>query len=113
MIVLAVLLDIEIHRAVRLISQAAVDELLRDFDLLNYMPRCRWFNTGRKNIELAHYLVKVFAVALYNLHWFQLFEASFLGDLVFAFIVIAFEVADVGYVPHVTNLITQDRKSVV
>ncbi len=58
-------------------------------------------DAGGQNIELLENIMEVVGIMFYDLHRLQLLEAGFLGNLVFAFVGIALQVAYVRNVAHV------------
>ena len=72
------------------------------------MSRGGWLNTGRENVELSHDLVEILSVLFDYFHRFKLFEAGLLGDLILAFVCIAFEVPNVGDVADVADFVAQE-----
>jgi hypothetical protein len=65
------------------------------------------FNIRRQNIELAHYFMKTIRVLLHDFHGLELFESRFFGNLIFTFIGVILEVANIGYVSHIPYLIAK------
>ncbi len=46
-------------------------------------------------------------ITLHNLHWLQTFQPCFLGKFIIAFIPITFQVAGIGYISYIANLVPQ------
>ena len=66
-----------------------------------------WLNAGGKYVQCLHGFMIPVQVVLHYFHGFQLFQTGFLGNLIFAFICVMFQVAYVGNVTHVSHFITQ------
>src|SRR5690606_41097986 len=107
MMILAESLNVEIDRSIYFITIAVVDNILNDFDLLNDMTGSCRFDTWRKIVELLENIMKINRVFLSDFHRFDLFQTSFFGDFVFAFISIVNHMPHIGNVTDISHLITQ------
>ena len=107
MVVFVIFRYIEINRTVAFISISTVQDFFYQLNLFDDMPRSMGFDAGRQYVQLFHRLVVTNQVILYHLHRFQLFEAGFLGNLVFTIIGIVFQVTHISNVTHVTHLVSQ------
>lgn len=107
---LVVLPDIEVNGAIDFVGKSAGDKLLHDLDLFDDVTGGRRFDARWKDVELTHYRMEVFGVSFDDLHWFELFEACFLGDLVFAVIGIVLQVADICYVANIADFVPEETQ---
>ena len=104
--ILVIFLHVEVDGTFALVSIAVVQDLLHQFDLFDDMSGCMRFDAGRQDVERFHRMMVTVQVILHHFHRLQLFEAGFLGNLVFAVIRVVFEVADIGYVAYVTYFVS-------
>ena len=105
--ILVILLDIEVDRAVALVGIAIVQDFLYQFLLLNDMACGMRLNARREYVQRFHGIVIAVGVVLRDLHWLQLLQACLLLNFVIALISIVLQVAHVGNVSNVANLIAQ------
>ncbi len=105
--ILVILLDVEVDRAVALVGIAIVQDFLNQFLLFDDMACGMRLNARREHVQRLHGIVVAVGVVLRNLHWLQLLQASLLLNLVIALISIVLQVAHVGDVSNVANLIAQ------
>ena len=105
--ILVILLDVEVDRAVALVGIAIVQDFLNQFLLFDDMACGMRLNARREYVQRLHGIVVAVGVVLRNFHWLQLLQASLLLNLVIAFICIVLQVANVGNVSNVANLIAQ------
>ena len=107
MVVFIVFGYIEIYRTLTFVCIAGIQNLFYQFDLFDDMSRGMWLNAGGKYVQCLHGFMIPVQVVLHYFHGFQLFQTGFLGNLIFAFICVMFQVAYVGNVTHVSHFITQ------
>ena len=105
-VVVVVLLDIEIDRAIRLVGISGIPDTLHKLNLLDDMTRSVGLNRGRKNIQLVHCTVVTLGVVVCNLHRLQLLQTSLLCDFILAFVGIVLQMSHVSDVAHVAHLIS-------
>ena len=105
--VLIVLVNVKVDAALALICVAVVQNLLYKLNLLNDMARCVRLDAGRQHVQGIHGLVITQGVVLDYLHGLQLLQTGFLGNLVLTLIGIMLQMAYIGDVTHVTNLVAQ------
>ena len=105
--ILVILLDVEVDRAVTLVGIAIVQDFLYQLLLLYNMACGMRLNARREYVQRLHGIVVAVGVVLRNLHWLQLLQACLLLNLVIALISIVLQVAHVGNVSNVANLIAQ------
>ena len=105
--ILVILLDVEVDRAVTLVGIAIVQDFLNQFLLFDDMACGMRLNARREYVQRLHGIVVAVDVVLRNLHWLQLLQACLLLNLVVALICIVLQVAHVGNVSNVANLIAQ------
>ena len=106
-VVLVVLLDIEVDRAVRLVGISRLEDALNHLNLLDDVARGVGLDRGRLNAKLAHSIVVALGVVVRNLHRLELLEACLLSNLIFALVGILLEVAHIGDVTHIAHLVAQ------
>ncbi len=104
---LVILLNVEVNRAITLIGKATFQYLLHQFLLFDDMSCSVGFNAWGQYIKPCHRLMITPCVVLGYLHGLQLFESSFLFNLIIAFVSIMFEMPHVGDVAHVAHFITK------
>ena len=102
---LVVFLHVEVDRAIALIGETIVHDLLDKFLLLNDMSRCVGLDRRRQHVEHVHGLVIAVGIVLRDLHGLELLQACFLLDLVVALVSVVLEMAHIGDVAHVANLV--------
>ena len=102
---LVVFLHVEVDRAIALIGETIVHDLLDKFLLLNDMSRCVWLDRRRQHVEHVHGLVIAVGIVLCDLHGLELLQTCFLLDLVVALVGVVLEMAHIGDVAHVANLV--------
>ena len=105
--ILVILLDVEVDRAIALVGIAIVQDFLNQFLLLYDMACGMRLNARRQHVQRLHGIVVAVGVVLGNLHWLQLLQACLLLNLVIALISIVLQVAHVGNISNVTNLVAQ------
>ena len=105
--VLVVSRHVEVDRAFADVGEARIEDLLRQGDLLEDVPRGLWLDAGGQDAELGHRLVVAREVVLHDLHGLELLEACLLGDLVFARVGIVLQMTHVSDVAHVAHLIAE------
>lgn len=105
-----VFFHVEIHRSVRHVGIALVQDVLRDGDLFEDMPGGRRFDGRGQVAQKAHHPVEILGVALDDLHRFECLQTGFLGDLVLALVGIVLQVSGIGDVAHIAHLVTQEGK---
>jgi len=105
--ILVILLDIEVDRAVALVGIAIVEDFLNQFLLLYDMTCGMRLDARRKHVQRLHGIMVAVGVVLRNLHWLQLLQACLLLNLVIALISIVLQMAHVGDVSNVANLVAQ------
>ena len=71
------------------------------------MPGCSGFNAGFNVIKFPHSPVKQIGVFLHQLHGLELFQGSFLGNLIFTLPALFLKMTGISDIPHIANLITQ------
>ena len=97
---------IEVDGAFAFIGVSGIQNLLYQLDLFNDMSWSMWLNAWRKYIQRFHCFMIAVQEILNNLHWFQLFQTCFLGDLVFSVIGIVFQMTYVGNISYVAYFIS-------
>ena len=102
-----VFLHVEIDGSVADIGVAGLQDLLHDLDLLDDVAGSAGFDRRGSDVELPHRLVIPPGIGLYDLHRLQILKFGFLRDLVFAFIGIVLQVADIRDVPDVADLVAE------
>lgn len=102
-----VFFDVEIDRAVRYIGVAGIENPLYERDLFDDMPRGVGFDRRRLDIQCIHRTVVALGVIVRYFHRFELLQAGFLGDFVFALVGIVLQVAYVGDVADVAYLVAR------
>ena len=107
LMILVILLDIEVDRAVALVGIAIVEDFLYQFLLLDDMACGMRLDARRQHIQRFHGIMVAVGVVLRNLHWLQLLQACLLLNLVIALISIVLQMAHVGDVSNVANLVAQ------
>ena len=105
--ILVILLDVEVDRAIALVGIAIVQDFLNQFLLFDDMSCGMRLNARREHVQRLHGIVVAVGVVLRNFHWLQLLQASLLLNLVVALISVVLQVAHVGNVSNVANLIAQ------
>ena len=98
---------VEVYRAVAFISVSGVEDFLDVQNLLYNVSRGVRLDAWRKHIERFHRFVVAVKVELYHFHWLELFEASFLCNLVFAVVGIVFQMPHIGDVAHISHFVAQ------
>ena len=98
---------VEVYRAVAFVGVAGIENLFNELYLLDDVSACVGLDRGGQYTQLIHKSMVAVGVVLSNLHRFELFEACFFGDFVFALIGIVFEVAHVGNVTNVAHLVAE------
>ncbi len=104
---------IEVDRPVALIGQPRVENLLDILDLLDDMARGVGLDRWGKHIEPLHGLVIAVEIVLHNLHRLQLFEAGLLGDFVLTLVGVMLEMAHVGDVADIADLVAEPTEVAV
>ena len=104
--IFVVFLYVKINGAFAFVSISVVKNLLYQFDLLDDMARSMRFDAGRKHVEGLHRLVVTVQVELHYFHRLQLFQTGFLGNFVFTFIGIMFQMTYVGNVAYITYFVS-------
>ena len=104
---LPVFAHVKIHRAVLHVGHAGIQNLLDKLYLLDDMPRSQRFDTGAFHSQHIHERMVAVGVILRHFHRLQLFQAGFLGYLVFPFVGIVLQMPHIGDVPHVAHLVTE------
>ena len=106
LMVLVVFLYIKVHRPVADIGITVVEYFLYQLFLL-YNVSCgmRFYRRGQ-HIECLHRLMVPVGVVLGNLHGLQLLQPGFLGYLVIALIGIVLQMAYVGDVAYIPDLVS-------
>ena len=107
LILLVVGLDIEIDRAIRLVGEAIIEDLLHELLLFDDMACGVGLNRRTEHAEGIHRLMVAVGVVLCNLHRLQLLQTGFLGNLVLTLIGIVLKVAYISDITHVSYFITQ------
>ena len=102
-----VFLHVEIDGAVGLVGIARVQNGLDGLDLLDDVAGGARFDGRRLHVQEAHGLVIALRVGLDHLHGLQLLQTGLLCNLVLAFVGIVLEMAHVGDVPHITDLVAE------
>ena len=104
--VVVVFVDVEIDAALTFIGISVVHDFFDELDLFDDVAGGMWFDTGRQHVERLHGVMEAVGVVLSYFHWLELFQTSFFGNFVFAFVGIVFQMANVRDVAHITYLIT-------
>ncbi len=102
-----VFLHVEVDRAVRNVGETFVEDALYESDLFDDVARGVRFDRGCLDVERLHGAVVALGVVVGHLHRFELFEPRFLGDLVFAFVGVVFQMSDVRNVAYVAHLVAR------
>ena len=105
-ILLVVSLDVKVDRTVRLVGKTIVQYLLHQLLLFDDVTSGMRFDARRQHVEGFHSLMVAVGIVLGYLHRLQLLQTSLLFYLVVAFIGIVLQVAHIGNVAHIANLIT-------
>ena len=69
------------------------------------MSACVRLYRRRQDVQRRHVAVVAVGVILHHLHRFELLEARFLSNLIFAFVRIALQVSYISDITHITHLI--------
>ena len=104
---LVVGLDIEVHRAVRLVGEAVVHDLLHQLLLLDDVARGMRLDRRGQHVKRLHGLMVAVGVVLGNLHGLELLQACLLLDLVVALVGIVLQMAHIGDITHVAHFVAQ------
>ena len=107
MVFLVVFLDIEIDRAIALISKTVVENLLHQLLLLDDMSRGMRLDAGGQYVERLHRLMVAVGVILCDLHRLQLLQSCLLLDLVIPLVGIVLQVSHIRDVTHIAHLVSQ------
>ena len=102
-----VFLHVEVDAAVALVCIARCQYLLHRLYLLHYVAGGTRLDGGRSHVQLAHGFLIAESVVLHHLHGLQLLEAGLLRYLVFAFVGIVLQMAYVGDVAHIADLVAK------
>ena len=105
--IVVVLLHVEIDRPVGLVGVARLEDLLHGLDLLDDMAGGARLDGRGFHVQQTHGLVVALRVGLDHLHGLQVLEFRLLRDLVLPFVGIVLQMAHVGDVPHVADLVAQ------
>ena len=106
-VLLVVFSYIEIDRTIGFVSVAGGQNFLYHLNLFDDMTaRVRLYRRPL-HAQLIHIVVVAVGVVLRHLHRFQLFQAGFLGNFVFALVGILFQMPHVGNVAHIAHLVAQ------
>ena len=105
--ILVVLLHVEIDRPVGLVGVARREDLLHGLDLLDDMAGGTRLDGRGLHVQQTHGLVVALGVGLDHFHGLQILEFRLLRDLVLAFVRIVLQMAHVGDVPHVADLVAE------
>jgi len=106
-VLLVVLLHVEVDRAVALVCESVVENLLHELLLLDDVTRSVRLDAWRQHVQRFHSRMVAVGVILRNLHRFELLQTSLLLDLVVAFVGVVLQVTHVGDVAHVAHLIAE------
>ena len=106
LIFLIISLNVEVDRAIALVSKTVVEDLLNELLLFDDMTRRMGFDRGAQYTQRIHRLMVAVGVILGNLHRLQLFQTGLLGNLVLALVGIMLQMTHIGNVTHVPYFIT-------
>ena len=106
-VILVILLNIEIYRAVGFIGITCIENALNEIYLLHDVPRSVWLDRWSQDIELLHSFVVTLGIVVRHLHRLQLLKASLLCDLILSLIGIMLQMAYIGNVANIAHLISQ------
>ena len=98
---------VKVYRPVAHIGPAFVENGLGHFYLFNDVACGGRFNGRRQGTQTAHDFSKVDRVALHNFHGLDFLQTRFLGNFIFAYIGIAFQVTGIGDVAHIAHLVAK------
>ena len=90
-----------------------IQNTLYKSDLLDDMTAGVRLDGGRQHVERLHIVMVTVGIILNHFHGFQLLETGFLSNLVFTLIGVMLQVADIGYVTHITHLVTKVQEIAV
>ena len=105
--VLVILCNVEVNRALALVSITVVKNLLHKLNLLDDVAGSMRLDARGKHIKGIHNLVIVECVLLHHFHRLNLLKTCFLCNLVLTLVGIMFKVTDICDVTHVTYLVTE------
>jgi len=97
---------IEIDGAFTFVSISGVQNLLYQLDLFDDMARSMRFDTWREHVEGFHCFMVAVQIVLNDFHWFQFFQTGFLGNFVFSFVGIMFQMTYVSDIAYITYFIS-------
>ena len=106
-VILVVLLNVEVDRAVALVGKSVVQYLLYKLLLLDDMARSVRLDAWRQNVECLHCGMVAVGIELCYLHRLELLKASLLLYLVVALVGIVLQVAHVCNVAHIAHLVAE------
>ena len=107
LVVIVVLSDIEVDASVAFVGIAGREDSLDSLDLFDDVAGSPGLDGRRSHIQHPHRFVIAQGVGLDNFHRLQLLEPCLLCDLVLPVIRIVLQVAHIGDVPDVTDLVAQ------